>query len=105
MSRRDAHSLLVRALQQRGGGADHVSVDEGRSEAWASATFRGARHHLALSFLGEDASARAERLAGDMDAIEFRLPGHLVADITVTAREDGPEGVSLAIEALTVEEA
>ena len=102
---RDAHDLLVRALQERAGGGDAVSLAGASSQAWASATFCGARHQVALRFIGDSARGLAERLAGEMDAIEFRLPGHLVADIAVTAREDTPDGVSLEIEALTVEDA
>lgn len=102
--RSDPHRLLVRALHARAGGAPAAIVETARTEAWASATFRGARHSIALSLAGADAPERADRLAGEMDGIEFTLPGHLVADIAVMARVDRPHRVSLAIEALTVED-
>ena len=101
--RGDAHRLLLRALRDRAaGGAEILSAN---SEAWASATFRGARHSMALRFGGEDAAVRAAKLTEELDAIEFRLPGHLVADIALTARRDTADGVALEIEALTVEDA
>jgi hypothetical protein len=103
--RGDAHSLLLRALGarvRRGGPGTIVSSG---SEAWASATFSGARHSLTLRIEGSDAANRASQLAGELDGIEFDLPGHLVADIAVTSRQDSGDGVALEIEALTVEDA
>ena len=103
--RGDAHRMLIKALEARAGGAPQATVAAARSEAWASATFRGARHMIGLRLAGDGAHDRAARLAGEIDAIEFELPGHLVADITVVGREDGAEGIALQIEALTVEDA
>lgn len=99
----DAHALLLRALAKHVGGAAKVAA--AHSEAWASATFRGVRHRIALHIAGDDAPAAAERLSHDLADAEFRLPGHLVADLAVTGREDTAAGVALAVEALTVEEA
>ena len=103
--RPDAHRLLIRALREKAGGAALATVGAARSEAWASATFRGARHAIALRLSGTDAGERAARLARELDGIEFDLPGHLVADIGVTSRDEDGDGVALAIEALTVEDA
>ena len=101
--RADAHRLLVRALQSRAG-AD-ATIAASRSETWASATFRGARHAITLRLTGDDAADRGARLAEEMDGIEFDLPGHLVADIQVRSRSGDAAGVTLEIEALTVEDA
>ncbi len=103
--RGDAHRLLLRALVARAGGSPGAIIPGASSEAWASATFHGARHAIALRLEGPDASTRASQLSTEMDAIEFQLPGHLVADITVVAREDDGAAVTLQIEALTVEDA
>jgi hypothetical protein len=103
--RRDAHHLLLRAIAERVAGGGPAEIVSARSEAWASATFTGARHSLQLRIEGADAADRASRLTGELDAIEFTLPGHLVADIALTSRHDTAEGVALAIEALTVEDA
>jgi len=102
--RSDPHRLLLRSLQARAGGAAHTTIVTAQSEAWASATFRGARHVIDLLLDGDDAQQRADRLAGEMDGIEFDLPGDLVADIAVTGQADGPAGVAISIEALTVED-
>jgi hypothetical protein len=103
--RGDAHRMLLRALGERAGGPEHAQILSAQSEAWASATFRGARHSLTLRMSGADAGDRAGRLAGELDAIEFRLPGHLVADIALTSRRESADDVTMEIEALTVEDA
>lgn len=96
---RDAQTLLLRAL--RGGGAALPDLRSAHSEAWASATFAGARHRFA--FMPTE-PARADALAETIGSTEFALPGHLVADIVVAARAVSREGVALTIEALTVED-
>ncbi|MDB5684214.1 MAG: hypothetical protein JWM75_1912 [Sphingomonas bacterium] len=101
----DAHRALIRALCAKAGGCDGATIEDARSEVWASATFRGARHGMTLRITGEDAAIRAERLAEEMAGIEFDLPGHLVADIAVIARSSTADGETLEIEALTVEDA
>lgn len=55
--------------------------------AWASITFAGARHTLALLFAGEEAVEAGERFIAALPDHEFALPGHLVADATVTEAE------------------
>jgi len=103
--RGDAHRMLLRALQDRARGDGKAEVISAHSEAWASATFCGLRHRLTLRIDGTSAGDRAARLADELEAIEFQLPGHLVADIALTGRHETADGVSLEIEALTVEDA
>ena len=55
--------------------------------AWASITFAGARHGLTLLFAGDEAVKAGERFVADLPEHEFALPGHLVADATVSAVE------------------
>lgn len=100
----DAHSGLLRALAARTGDGERPVLRETHAESWASATFTGARHSVTLAIPGPSARARANRLADGLDAIEFTLPGHLVADIAVTHRIDSAEDSILTIEALTVED-
>ncbi|MBS0503938.1 MAG: hypothetical protein JSS55_09100 [Proteobacteria bacterium] len=85
MKRADPQRALLRALAIRYPG---LCVDDAKTEAWASATFTGARHVLACA--GADVSG--------IEEAEFSLPGHLVADIA--ARQ---ENSRLIIEALTIE--
>lgn len=51
---------------------------------WASVTFTGARHRLALLFDGAEAIAAAERFIVFLPEHEFDILGQLVADATVT---------------------
>lgn len=53
--------------------------------AWASATFAGTRHVIALNFTGEDAIAAGEHFIAALPDHEFDLCGHLVADAVVSA--------------------
>lgn len=52
--------------------------------AWASITFAGSRHTLSLIFAGEEAVEAGERFIAALPDHEFAIPGHLVADATVT---------------------
>lgn len=100
----DAHDGLLRALQARIGTELPLEIRNARSEPWASATFSGSRHSFALALSGPKAIAATARLAARLDAIEFDLPGHLVADIALTRHDHGPDHSAFSIEALTVED-
>ncbi len=100
----DAHDALLRALAARVGRDQLLAVREARSESWASATFSGSRHSFAFTLSGKAAAMTASRLAEGLDAMEFHLPGHLVADIALLDRHDMPDSTTFAIEALTVED-
>jgi hypothetical protein len=51
---------------------------------WASATFEGTRHVVALRFAGLAGMARAEAFIAALPEHEFTVPGHFVAKATVT---------------------
>lgn len=55
--------------------------------AWASITFAGARHRLALLFAGEAAVAAGEAFIAALPDHEFAIPGQLVADAAITEVE------------------
>ena len=98
----DATGALLRALAPTLGPCGRVSVEEVRSRSWASITFSGARHDLSLRIEGEGAEAAAERFLGTLDAAEFPLDGHVLADISLVSQERRPGCVRLRLEALTV---
>lgn len=62
----------------------HGQVLTHTERPWASITFAGARHSLAMLFADEHAVAAGERFIADLPEHEFALPGQLVADATVT---------------------
>ena len=102
--RQDATTSLLRAISNF---VDfEVCFEEIRSRSWASVTFTGARHELALRLDGEGAEQAADRLCDGLDAAELDLRGHILADIALVAREAADQaGVRIRLEALTVEDA
>ena len=68
---------------------------------WASASFVGARHLFPCSLATGDRDAVRRALHDRLNATEWALPGHIVADVVV---ECGAEPDALRIEILTVED-
>ena len=56
-------------------------------KAWASITFAGTRHLLALVFAGADAVDAGEHFVAELPDHEFAIPGQLVADATIVEVE------------------
>lgn len=102
--RHDPATALIRAVLSLAKG--DAALEEHRGTAWASATFTGMRHAMRLRFEGASAIETGQWLAGILPEHEFRMPGHLVADIVVAdthRRHEGAPSMTLIIEALTVE--
>ena len=68
---------------------------------WASASFVGARHLFPCTLAAGDAEMVRRALHDRLGAIEWTLPGHIVADAVVECGA-GPD--RLQIEILTVED-
>jgi hypothetical protein len=68
---------------------------------WASANFVGARHLFPCAMAVGDAAMVRAGLQDRLSAVEWVLPGHIVADVAV---ECGAEPNALRIEILTVED-
>jgi len=101
----DAATALLRAVRQRFPGTGLAfALEEMRTSSWASVTFTGARHELAFRLDGEGAEAAAVHFLSDMEAAEFSLRGHLLADVALISEERRPGRVRIALEALTVED-
>ncbi len=100
----DATTALLRALRSAFDSVNFVNFERVQSREWASITFTGARHEVAIRLQGDGAEAAADRFAAGLDATEFRLRGHILADIVLVARERTEDGVHLQLEALTVED-
>ncbi|MFN2101166.1 hypothetical protein [Altererythrobacter sp. MF3-039] len=67
---------------------DHQGqVIEHREKAWASITFAGTRHTVALLFAGDEAVEAGERFVAALPDHEFAIPGQLVADAGVSECE------------------
>ena len=82
-ARRSPAERLREELQAlTGGHAEFLSHSE---KSWASITFAGTRHRLALAFAGADAVEAAESFIAFLPEHEFAIPRQLVADAAVTA--------------------
>lgn len=68
---------------------------------WASASFVGARHIFPCTLAAGEVAAACRALQDKLGAIEWVLPGHIVADVVV---ERGADPQALRIEILTVED-
>jgi hypothetical protein len=93
-------------------------IEDFESEPWASLTFSGTRHRLAIRLEGPPALVEAgkARLALLLDEPEIQVPGHFLADLALEAipcREapapgkfdpDGHARLAIQMEALTIEE-
>jgi hypothetical protein len=98
----DAATLLERALVAKAEAAGcPIRIVAADWTRWASVTFTGARH--ALTVTAAPSIALDHWLVGLRDT-EFALRGYLVADIDVTRMTREGMVVTIAIEALTVEE-
>jgi hypothetical protein len=73
------------ALDRLGGG--HGKVLRHTQSRWASITFEGARHKLAIEFAGDAPVAAGETFIAELPEHEFAIPGQLVAEATVTRAE------------------
>jgi hypothetical protein len=100
----DATTALLRAVRAMLESAGRFVIEEVRSRSWASVTFSGARHELSFRLEGEGAEAAAAHFAARLEAAEFSLPGHVVADVALVQDERRPGVARIKLEALTVED-
>ena len=99
----DSTTALLRAIAGAFPGLG-FTAEEVWSRNWASVTFTGARHEIAFRIEGPGAEAAAERFVSSLDAREFELRGHIVADISLAARETAAGEAWMRLEVLTVED-
>jgi hypothetical protein len=76
--------LLGQVLHLAGGQAELLRHAD---RPWASATFCGTRHAIALTFAGEEAIAAGEEFIALLPDHEFDLPGEIVADAAISQVE------------------
>ena len=96
----DAAILLRRALERHADRCGIALSCEGiMTRRWASATFVGAMHRLALTVSG----AGLDDWVTSLDEVDLPLRGHLVADVVVTQISRAGNQAELGIEALTVQ--
>lgn len=96
------------AAEQARRGLPLLVVESLDSEAWASATFTGARHRLEVRIEGERAVSAAAAIAARLAEAELLVPGAIVADVALVRQDTdlGPDGAlcRLVFELLTVDD-
>lgn len=99
-----AAAEIKRAIRSHFAGTGEAVVFEGMaSRPWASVTFSGERHRLALRLSGPGAEAAADSFLDGLADRDFPLRGHVLADIEATGIERGAV-IRLTLDALTVAE-
>ncbi|MCW4463183.1 hypothetical protein OK349_15835 [Sphingomonas sp. BT-65] len=98
----DAGTQLERALA-RSAEAEGIALTILVADwtSWASATFTGARHRMTITAA---ASPLLDRWLAALPEAEFRLRGHLVADLAVAGEQRIGTQAEVELEALTVED-
>ena len=102
-----AASGLLRGLLARAGiDRDRIFLIDFRSNDWQSLTFVGERHEIRFRVAGPDADEVVDRITRGIEHAEFRIAGHIVADIVVAGPplRDGDGSISVELAALTIAE-
>jgi hypothetical protein len=74
---------LLNALLPLAG--EHATLISHTEAPWASITFSGTRHSVALEFAGQDGAEAAEWFIEALPDHEFAIPRKLVADAAIVA--------------------
>lgn len=93
--RRPWRALLSAVVRLAGGKAELLRHIE---RPWASVTFTGTRHTIALAFTGTEAVAAGEVFIAALPEHEFAIPGQLVAEAAVVSVDHEVLAERLAVE-------
>lgn len=98
----DLTTQIERALVRSAADAGIVlAVATASATSWASVTFTGARHRVTIA---ASASPLLDTWLAGLPEAEFRLRGHLVADLAIVGEARSGDPVEVALELLTVED-
>jgi hypothetical protein len=120
----DVHQSLLRSVRNAiaadsclgkwastGGTAPPLVIEDFSSTPWASLTFVGRRHSIALRLAGPtmEVEAAYDRLVALLTEPAFELKGHFLAEMDVVDVDasidlDGGMRMAVTVEALTIEE-
>ena len=103
-ARREPRNRLREALLALAG--EQAAILSHDEKSWASITFAGTRHRLALAFEGAVAVAAGELFIAFLPEHEFAIPGQLVADAAVIEVDHRlePPRMEVKVELLLLEE-
>lgn len=101
---RAAAALLRCLLARTDVSRDRILLSDVRSVDWQSLIFIGERHEMRFHIPGPGAESVFQRLTSGLSEAELSIPGQIVADIRAEREPCSGDGISVAIEALTIEE-
>lgn len=82
---------------------DRILVGRFLSVDWQSLTFTGERHEISLRLAGPDPAAALARLRFGLAEVEWRLHGHVVAEVVIVGEKRHRDGsITVELEALTL---
>lgn len=93
--------LLDQMLARAG---EPTVIERATSRPWASALFEGRRHIIRLRFSGADYLARCDVFLTDIDAKEWRLGSHFVADVSIDDGDADNESIWVELSVLTIQD-
>lgn len=96
--RKDVGSQLIEQIRALAG--PNYDVKMVRERPWASITFSGTRHRVAISRSMAGDTGLPPSFTGQIADHEFDLPGHFVADVLIDDRE--MHGEDIIAEILTI---
>lgn len=106
-----ADSVLGRWMDAEAGARPPLVIEDFATTPWASLTFSGNRHSLAVRLCGPalEVEHAYDRLQAVLTEPEIALPGHFLAEIGVSDVDaeldlEGNMTMAVSIEALTIEE-
>lgn len=82
-----------------------LTLERSESRPWQSLLYDGARHHIRIALSGPDADRAIDRLRGTLDESDFPIPGHIIADLRLSAVDRDGETRIVSFEALTIRDA
>jgi hypothetical protein len=98
----DPVKAIVRRLRRRCADWAEIELDHGTTEAWNSLLFDGGRHRIDLRLRGAAVATALDALPAELDAADFTIPGHLIAELRLVHQEHGDGEATVQLEALTI---
>lgn len=97
----DPVRIMAGRLRRRCAPLAATSLGESRSEPWQSLLFDGGRHRFALCLDGPALDAAVDAIRDEIGG-EFKIPGHIIAEIRVTGVDRHERRAKISLEALTI---
>lgn len=98
----DPVKAITNRIDRRCGALAITALRRGESDPWQSLTFDGGRHRIELSLSGLRIDEALDALREEIGALDFAIPGHMIAEIRISGieRKDGEALVRL--DAMTI---